>query len=220
MTYLNDFILKDLKPLKLEDSVEKAMQLFDNTDYSHFAVVQNNNYEGTLVYEYLEQNPNFSTKINDLRGLLHPIYVTDSMNWFEVLQMFTTYNSNVLPVVDQQKKYLGYFELNDFLHMFKCTPFLHENGLILTLAKGVNDFSFSEIAQIVESNNATLFGAFVSKVDQEMAEIVLKISLHDISNTIQTFRRYGYQIINEIKEDKYLDYLQERSDYLEKFLNI
>lgn len=220
MTYLNDFILKDLKPLKLEDSVEKAMQLFDNTDYSHFAVVQNNNYEGTLVYEYLEQNPNFSTKINDLRGLLHPIYVTDSMNWFEVLQMFTTYNSNVLPVVDQQKKYLGYFELNDFLHMFKCTPFLHENGLILTLSKGVNDFSFSEIAQIVESNNATLFGAFVSKVDQEMAEIVLKISLHDISNTIQTFRRYGYQIINEIKEDKYLDYLQERSDYLEKFLNI
>lgn len=220
MTYLNDFILKDLKPLKLGDSVEKAMQLFDNTDYSHFAVVQNNNYEGTLVYEYLEQNPNFSTKIKDLRGLLHPIYVTDSMNWFEVLQMFTTYNSNALPVVDKQKKYLGYFELNDFLHMFKCTPFLHENGLILTLSKGINDFSFSEIAQIVESNNATLFGAFVSKVDQEMAEIVLKISLHDISNTIQTFRRYGYQIINEIKEDKYLDYLQERSDYLEKFLNI
>ncbi|MDZ7615292.1 MAG: hypothetical protein U5K51_17540 [Flavobacteriaceae bacterium] len=53
-----------------------------------------------------------------------------------------------------------------------------------------------------------------------MAEIILKISLHDISNTIQTFRRYGYHIINEIHEDRYLQYLKERADYLEKYLNI
>ena len=84
----------------------------------------------------------------------------------------------------------------------------------------MNDYSFSEIAQIIESNNATLFGAFVSAIDQEMAEIILKISLHDISNTIQTFRRYGYHIINEIHEDRYLQYLKERADYLEKYLNI
>jgi hypothetical protein len=84
----------------------------------------------------------------------------------------------------------------------------------------MKDYSFSEITQIVETNNATLFGAFVSGIEDGQSEIVLKLSYHDINNTIQTFRRYGYRILNEFKEDKYIDYLNERSAYLEKYLNI
>ena len=36
----------------------------------------------------------------------------------------------------------------------------------------------------------------------------------------QTFRRYGYVIISENEDDTYLTNLKERSDYLEKYLNI
>ena len=220
MTSTENYIIKDLKPLNLNDSVEKAMSLFDQTEFSHLGVVRKNKYEGTLVYEQLEQSPNGDVKIEKIRSLLHPIYPTEKMNWFEVLQIFATNNCNALPVVDKDKTYLGYFELNDFLSIFKSTPFLHENGYILTIAKDIKDYSFSEITQIVETNNATLLGAFVSKVENGQSEIVLKLSFHDINNTIQTFRRYGYRILNEFKEDKYIDYLNERSAYLEKYLNI
>jgi predicted transcriptional regulator len=220
MISTENYIIKDLKPLSLKDSVEKAMSLFNQSEFSHLAVVSKNVYEGTLVYEQLEQNPNTAFKIDKVRSLLHPIYATDKMNWFEILQIFATHNCNALPVVDQEKTYLGYFELNDFLNIFKSTPFLHENGYILTIAKDMKDYSFSEITQIVETNNATLFGAFVSGIEDGQSEIVLKLSYHDINNTIQTFRRYGYRILNEFKEDKYIDYLNERSAYLEKYLNI
>jgi len=214
------YILKEVKPLKLEDKLEKAVQLLEDFNYSHFAVVNKGVYEGTIAYKQVEERSDLSTKIGDARSLLNPVYVLSTMDWFDVLQVFATNNCNVIPVIDQGKSYLGYYEFEDFLSLFRQTPFLHENGMTLVISKGVNDYSFSEIAQIIESNNATLFGAFVSAVDQEMAEIILKISLHDISNTIQTFRRYGYHIINEIHEDRYLQYLKERADYLEKYLNI
>jgi hypothetical protein len=106
------------------------------------------------------------------------------------------------------------------LNIFKCTPFLHEEGVILVISRDINDYSFSEITQIVESNNATLFGAFVSKIENNMAEITLKLSLHDINNTLHSFRRYNYEILNEFEKDDYLEELNERSNYLQKYLNI
>jgi predicted transcriptional regulator len=220
MTVTEIYILKETKPLKLEDKLEKAVQLLEDSGYSHLAVVRKGVYEGTISLKQAEERTDLSTKIGDIRSLLNPVYVLNNMDWFDVLQVFATNNCNALPVIDKEKNYLGYYEIEDFLGLFRQTPFLHENGMTLIISKGVNDYSFSEIAQIIESNNATLFGAFVSAIDQEMAEIILKISLHDISNTIQTFRRYGYHIINEIHEDRYLQYLKERADYLEKYLNI
>jgi len=220
MTVTEIYILKETKPLRLEDKLEKAVQLLEDSGYSHLAVVRKGVYEGTISLKQAEERTDLSTKIGDVRSLLNPVYVLNTMDWFDVLQVFATNNCNAIPVIDKEKNYLGYYEIEDFLGLFRQTPFLHENGMTLVISKGVNDYSFSEIAQIIESNNATLFGAFVSAIDQEMAEIILKISLHDISNTIQTFRRYGYHIINEIHEDRYLQYLKERADYLEKYLNI
>lgn len=220
MTVTEIYILKETSPLRLEDKLEKAVQLLEDSGYSHLAVVRKGVYEGTISLKQAEERTDLSTKIGDVRSLLNPVYVLNNMDWFDVLQVFATNNCNALPVIDKEKNYLGYYEIEDFLGLFRQTPFLHENGMTLIISKGVNDYSFSEIAQIIESNNATLFGAFVSAIDQEMAEIILKISLHDISNTIQTFRRYGYHIINEIHEDRYLQYLKERADYLEKYLNI
>jgi hypothetical protein len=53
-----------------------------------------------------------------------------------------------------------------------------------------------------------------------IAEITLKITLGAMNEIIQTFRRYNYEIISEHQEDNYINNLKERSDYLDKYLNI
>jgi CBS domain-containing protein len=215
-----DYILNDVKPMTLNTSLEKLREGFRKNPYSHLPVLDEKVYFGALnrIEFDLIKDPNF--KLQDHRALLEPFYVTDTMNWFEVLQYFATYNTNIMPILNSEKEYLGYFELDDFLNLFKCTPFLHEEGVILVVAKNANDYSFSEISQIVESNNATLFGAFVSKIEDDMAQITLKLSLHDINNTLHSFRRYNYEIINEFEKDKYIDELNQRSEYLQRYLNI
>ena len=115
---------------------------------------------------------------------------------------------------------MGYYELDDFLNIFKCTPFIHEEGVIFVIAKNINEYSFSEISQIIESNKATLFGAFVSKIENDVIQITLKLSLHDVNNTLNSFRRYNYTILNDFEKDKYLEDLNDRSNYLQKYLNI
>ena len=88
------------------------------------------------------------------------------------------------------------------------------------MEKPIADYTMSEVAQIVESNNARLLGFFISEANLDKVQITLKVSLGGLSEIIQTFRRYNYDIISEHQEDKYLNILKDRSDYLDKYLNI
>ncbi len=215
-----DYISNDFKPLTLKSDLEIAKQLFSKLPHSHLPIVDKKMIAGSIARHEVEFTSTEGKKIVDFKLKFESFYTTDHANWFEVLQVFASNNTNILPVVNKNQEYLGFYELNDFLNIFKCTPFLHNEGVILVVSKNVNDYSFSEISQIVESNNATLFGAFISKIENDEAHIILKLSFHDINNTLHSFRRYNYKILNEFVKDDYLDELNERSDYLQKYLNI
>ena len=92
-------------------------------------------------------------------------------------------------------------------------------GGIIVIEKGQNDFSFSEVSQIVESNNAKLLGAFISKVEKDVVQITLKISYVGLNDILQSFRRYSYNIVSGHDDDQFLNNLKDRSDYLNKYLN-
>jgi hypothetical protein len=97
---------------------------------------------------------------------------------------------------------------------------LKEQGGIIIVKKSVLDYSMSQITQIVESNNGKLLGLFVSEADIESVQVTIKIALGSMNDIIQTFRRYNYEIVSEHHEDNYLNNLKERSEYLDKYLNI
>ena len=72
----------------------------------------------------------------------------------------------------------------------------------------------------MESNDGKLLGAFVSKINTDIVQVTLKIGNTGLNNIIQTFRRYSYNIISGHEEDSYIESLKERSDYLNKYLNM
>jgi hypothetical protein len=78
----------------------------------------------------------------------------------------------------------------------------------------------SQITQIIESNNGRVLGVFISDVQNDSVVITVKIAIGPMNDIIQTFRRYNYEIVSEHHEDQYLNNLKERSDYLNRFLNI
>lgn len=106
------------------------------------------------------------------------------------------------------------------MRFFHDTPFLKEEGGIIVVEKEIDKFSMSQVAQIVESNNAKILGLLLSKISGNKIEITIKISQSGLNDIIQSFRRYEYEIISEHQEDSYLNSLKERSDYLDKYLNI
>ena len=219
MIDITDFINNDIKPLRITDSIATAQDLFAEYPFSHFPVLEEGVYIGSANAEDTELM-DIEKTVGENRFSFGRFFVRDTTIWLDVLEAFAKNETNIMPILDNNNKYLGYYEIGDIIRFFHDTPFLKENGGILVVEKNTIDYSMSEAAQIVESNNGRLLGLFVSAANLEKLQITLKISSGALSDIIQTFRRYNYEIISEHPEDAYLNTLKDRSDYLDKYLNI
>ena len=219
MDKITDFINNQYKALQVSATVADASDLFLDVNYSHFPILEQNVFLGSIAKE--DADIFLSTDSIDVHKYnLTRFYVRNDMNWFDVLEEFSKNHTNLLPVLDDKNNYLGFYELDDVLHFFNETTFVKEDGSTIVVEKETADFSFSQICQIVESNNAKILGVFISNNLATKTEITLKISQSNFNEIIQTFRRYNYTILSEHQEDAYLADLKDRTDYLNKYLNI
>jgi len=219
MHNLIDYINFDIKPLKTSQLIADAQDLFLDISYSHFPISEKGIYVGCLRREDAEIL-NENKLIADSKFDFERFFVRDSMIWLDVLEEFAKNECNIMPVLNEKNVYLGYYELEDVIKFFQESPFLKEEGGIIVIQKTKSDYSISQISQIVEGNGGKLLGLFISNINDQLVEITLKISQSYMNEILQALRRYEYVIISEHQEDSYLENLKERSDYLDKYLNI
>ncbi|WP_055443729.1 CBS domain-containing protein [Lacinutrix himadriensis] len=217
---LSNYIINDIKPLTLTDSVRDLQVLFNQLTYSHIPIESK---EGVYLGCISETDVHcFETTklVSEITYSVEGFFVREDTNWLDTLEAFAQNSTNIMPVLSKSNTYLGYYELKDVIGLFNDTPFFSEAGGILIVEKGLNDYSFSEISQIVESNDGKLLGAFISKMENDVVQITLKVGNTGLNDIMQTFRRYSYNVVSGHEEDSYLESLKERSDYLNKYLNI
>ena len=219
MTEITDYINNDYKALQFEEPIGAVQDFFANVGFSHFPVVEERVYMGSINADDAETY-DFDKNISDYRFNLEGFYARTTMVWLDVLEIFAQNHTNILPVLTPENSYVGYYEIQDIIRFFYDTPFLKEKGGIIIVEKEQLEYSMSQVSQIVESNGGRLLGSFMSSSTAQTVQITLKIASGSINEIIQTFRRYGYSIISENQEDTYLENLKERSDYLDKYLNI
>ncbi|CAH0336975.1 hypothetical protein FVB9288_02711 [Flavobacterium sp. CECT 9288] len=219
MTDLLQFINNDYKALDSQETIAEVQDFFSDISFSHFPVVEDGVYLGCIAAEDSETFDS-DKKIIDYRFTLEGFYVRTTTIWLDVLEVFAKNHTNLVPVLDSNNNYVGYYEMEDVMRFFHETPFLKEPGGIIVVQKPILEYSMSQITQIVESNNGKLLGLFVSEAAVDSIVVTLKISLGAMNEIIQTFRRYNYEILSDHQEDNYINNLKERSDYLDKYLNI
>lgn len=219
MRQLSEYINNDFKPFSINESVTEIQDFFTDINYSHFPVMDSEVYLGCISAVDIET---FETqkRISDYRYALEGFFVRTTMSWLDVLEVFARSNATIVPILDETNKYVGYYEITDVIKFLNETPFLKETGGIIIVEKPIADYSMSQITQIVESNNGKLLGVFVSEATAEKVQVTVKTTLGGINEIIQSFRRYNYEIISEHHEDDYMNTLKERSEYLDKYLNI
>ncbi|WP_452221850.1 CBS domain-containing protein [Lacinutrix salivirga] len=216
----SEFIINDIKPLLNTGLVSDIQLLFNQLTYSHIPIVNEDGVYLGCISETDAHCFESNKSLNEYSYAIEGFFVRKDTNWLDILEAFAQNSSNVMPVLSEHNAYLGYFELNDIITLFNETPFFAEAGGILVVEKGLADYSFSEISQIVESNDGKLFGAFISKIENDIAQITLKVGNTSLNDIMQSFRRYSYNIVSGHEEDTFIESLKERSDYLKKYLDI
>lgn len=217
---ISPFILNEFKAFTTKTSIADVKSFFKETTYCHFPIVGKSKLIGLISETDVQGIDKNETEIGEFQSLFNFFLVEESNNLLELLKVFASNETNIIPAVNDKNDYLGYYDLIDVLHIYNATPFLNNEGAIILLEKEKHVYSFSEVCQIVESNNGTVLGLFISEENSLSVKITLKFSAPDINEIFQSFRRYNYKVLSNHKEDFYLEDLKERSMYLQKYLNI
>ena len=217
---ITNYILTKIEPLSLKSSVKTAINFFDDYSITHSIVVENNKFLGCFAKEDILQIERKSDELVGYSHLLNSFFADKEASVLELLKIFADNDTTLIPVINSEKEYHGYYNLSDVLEVFSMSPFMTDNSETLIIEKTKNDYSMSEVSQIVESNNGKLLGVYVSGNQGNLVQITLKISTEDIHEIMQTFRRYDYKIISIHENDIYLEDLKNRSDYLQKYLEM
>ena len=217
---MNDYILEEIKPLRLKDTVKRAQKLFKSYPITHFPVIENNKLLGSFAEDDIQTLENKEVELVSNAHLLNSFFANEKATVLELLKIFADNDTNIIPVLNKYKDYIGYFDLRDVLDVFSTSPFMVEQGETLIIEKLRNDYSMSEVAQIIESNGGKLLGLYISEKSAEHTQVTLKIISDEVNEIVQTFRRYDYKIISMHENDIYLEDLKNRSEYLQKYLEM
>lgn len=215
-------ILQNLKSdntINLDDQVNAALIKFNKQQSNYLPVVGEETYLGCLEKEDLEV-VDADKAIKDYHYLIKDCAIHESDGMLNMLKKFADNEAELLPVVNSKNQLLGNYLLEDLLIDFSNTPFFNHEGEELRLQKQFDQFSYSELCQIIESNNSQISGIFTSRVRENIIEIQLKISHNGLNEVLENLRRYDYAVMSNHQEDKHQEKVKESSAYLSHFLNI
>ena len=101
---------------------------------------------------------------------------------------------------------------------FQLSPF----SCIIQLEMGEYDYSLSEIARIVEENDAKILGLTVDTIPEDPGRIVVSLLINQAECTaiVKSFYRYNYTILNTFSSPDENTDLRDRYSLLMRYLNV
>jgi acetoin utilization protein AcuB len=217
-----DLISDVIPSLRTSDSGQKALYWMDIFRISHLPIVNNVDFLGLIsdkdIYDHnLAEEPIGNHKLS----LFSP-FVTLDQHIYEVMELASELQLSVVPVLNEENQYQGVITLTDLLHFFADTSAFKQPGGIIVLELNSNDYSLTQIAQIIESNDAKVLSVYItSPSESTKMEVTIKINRMDLTSIIQTFTRYNYSIKASFMDENDLNSLYEnRYDAFMKYLSI
>lgn len=208
--------------IRPSDSGQKALDWMEIFRISHLAVVDGKRLVG-LISDQIIYDLNIADKLvgNFADHLLSP-HVHDNQHIYEVFSAISVLKLSAVPVLDLHHEYMGVITAFDLAQKFADLVAVNGPGGVIVLELNAINYSLSQIAQIVEGNDAKILSLYITQdTESKLMTVTMKINVVDLSAIIQTFVRYDYDIKAVYMDDSIIQNLyDDRYDQLMKFMSI
>jgi len=216
----SDLISYDIPPLKVSDSGEKALGWMEEFKVNDIPILKMGKYVGLIHESNILDRDDQDEPISNYNLDFRRPFAYQNQHLFELIGLIVENDIDILPVVDQDEKYLGVITIKSILAFFSKAVSIANQGSIITLELNINDYSLAEIAKLVESDDAKILASFItSHPESTKLEVTLKINKTEITRILHTFERYSYVVTASYNETEYHKDLQNRYDEFMRFLN-
>jgi CBS domain-containing protein len=217
-----DLISEVIPPLKTSDLGQTALNWMEIFRISHLPIVNNQDFLGLISdADIYDMNQPEEPIGNHPLTLLKP-YVTTGQHIFEVIGLASRLKLSVVPVLDENMHYKGVITSGELIRYIAGLSSMDQPGGIIVVELIERDYSLSQIAQIIESNDVKVLSMYIhSPEESTKIEVTLKVNTSDLGSVIRTFERYNYEVKTWVTNSDSMDrFYSERFDLLMKYLNI
>jgi CBS domain-containing protein len=217
-----DLISEVIPSLKTSDLGQTALNWMEIFRISHLPIVNNQDFLGLISdADIYDMNQPEEPIGNHALTLFKP-FVEAEQHIFEVIGLASRLKLTVVPVLDTNNHFKGVITTSDLIRHIAGLSSMDQPGGIIVLELIERDYSLTQIAQIVESNNVKVLSMYItSPPESTKLEVTLKVNTSDLVSVIKTFERYNYEVKTWVTNNDSMDrFYSERFDLLMKYLNI
>lgn len=219
--FAKQLIVDDIIPLKTSDSGAYALNWMDENRVSHLPIVNDVEFLGLISDEDIFSLNNFEEALGNHNLTMTSPFVYEDQHLFEIIKIITESKLTLVPVLDKKSRYIGSITSQSLIQSLSKIAAVETPGGIIVLEVIHNDYSLSQIAQIVESNDAKVLSLCVtSEENSTKIEIAIKVNTKEIASILQTFERYNYYIKASYTDNEDVEDLKDRYDSFMNYLNI
>ncbi|MGM9475432.1 CBS domain-containing protein [Pedobacter sp. GSP4] len=216
-----EIISNVIPTLRADDTVQKALDRMNEFKLKHMPVVNEAAFLGIVAEDDLLNIHNHDTLLNDASVNMLNVFVLSDAHTYDVIRLLSQLKLTAVPVLDQQKNYVGLIAINNIVDAVAQQYAVNEPGGIIVLEISNRDNSLAHIAQIVEADNAQILSSYVNSFeDSTRLEVTLKVNKTEITSLVASFERYDYQVKEVYNNTQIDDGSQERYDSFMNYLNV
>lgn len=216
----NQLITQHYPTVDPDDKIFLALQLIDDFDILHIAVVENNKYLGIISKDDL-LDADEDTPVKAVMSNMLQKSVKISEHFLSALKLASQNNLSLVPVINNDLEWVGAIPSADLLKASSQFVGADEPGAVIVLEMERKSYSFGEISRLIETNDAyiTQFNTFFEN-ETGLLIVTIKINKAEVSDILSTFQRYEYSVRHFIGEEHYENELRNNYDHLMSYLRI
>lgn len=194
--------------IALENKLKSAKQ-------SHIPIITDKNiFIGIADENCLAESPIPRNKLLQARCL-------ENQHIFETINIFTSFNTTCISVIDTENKYLGSISLKSVMNFIANTTNIGSFGAIITISISSFDYSLVEIIQIIESNGIKATSFYSETTNKGNCLLTIKLNSNETAPICQTLNRYGYAVVSQFASNDIMsEFYDDRINEFFKYLNM
>lgn len=207
--------------LRIQDTVEKALELMNDFKAAYLPVVSEELYLGLISESDIIEEENKNTKLEFFQTNFIPASINANNYFLKAAAIYNLYQTNVIPVVNENNELLGTISLSALTSALSNFSGSSEYGALIVLEIERSRFAISEINSIVESDGATILHLNVLPHPVPgLMEITLQLNKKEIAAIVATFERYDYIVTYYSGEELFENELSTNYHNLMNYLDI
>ncbi len=202
------------------DDMRYALERMDEYQCSYLPVVDQKVYRGMISQEVLLDQDDLNLAVETISYKFDHVHLFDYQHIYDALQLMSSQDFCVLPVLDKLHEYLGVLTKQDILVALNET-LGQEEGAIIVLELGIRDNALSHIARIIESENTSILNTAVLQIpDSAKLEMTIKVNKTNIAPVVSSLWRNDYVVKATFRDGSDQSDIQNRYDLLMNYLDI